>query len=226
MGRVKMATTGSRHVMESYREINDRRAVVPEAMMEIGHTHLLTTHARRGGCQGRERCVLHWVFLTSLSSQGKQVHAAWLLTDTWICAQGQAGCFSCSWWGRCTCTSQNTTTWIRRDPTPPNLAKSLLRRHWTVLEACAAYVPIIALSSLFKVYIRCLNMYINSCCVLLLMFPWDNYPFLWLQHAASSGFALPGFVFHRKHNICSQISPSPLSVRVFFFFSGEYAFLN
>lgn len=52
MGREKMATAGSRHVMESYREINDRLAVVPEAMMEIGHTHiyLLTTHARIGGC--------------------------------------------------------------------------------------------------------------------------------------------------------------------------------
>lgn len=61
MGREKMATTGSRHVMESYREINDRLAVIPEAMMEIGHTHiyLLTTHARRVGCQGRERCMLH-----------------------------------------------------------------------------------------------------------------------------------------------------------------------
>lgn len=61
MAREKMATTGSRHVMESYREINDRQAVVPEAMIEIGHTHiyLLTTHACRGGCQGRERCVLH-----------------------------------------------------------------------------------------------------------------------------------------------------------------------
>lgn len=62
MGREKMATAGSRHVMQPYREINDRLAVVPEAMMEIGHTHiyLLTTHARvrtragRGGCQGRE----------------------------------------------------------------------------------------------------------------------------------------------------------------------------
>lgn len=43
-----MATAGSRHVMESYREVNDRLAVIPEAMMEIGHTHiyLLTTHAR------------------------------------------------------------------------------------------------------------------------------------------------------------------------------------
>lgn len=43
-----MATVGSRHVMESYREVNDRLAVIPEAMMEIGHTHiyLLTTHAR------------------------------------------------------------------------------------------------------------------------------------------------------------------------------------
>lgn len=43
-----MATVGSRHVMESYREVNDRLAVIPEAMMEIGRTHiyLLTTHAR------------------------------------------------------------------------------------------------------------------------------------------------------------------------------------
>lgn len=62
MGREKMATAGSRHVTESYREINDRLADVPEAMIEIGHTHiyLLTTHTRmctgtrRGGCQGRE----------------------------------------------------------------------------------------------------------------------------------------------------------------------------
>lgn len=92
MGREKMATAGSRHVMESYREINDRLPVVPEAMMEIGHTHiyLLTTDAhvrrrdRRGGCQEGEWCMSRWVFLTSLSSQGKQGHAAWLLTDTWI----------------------------------------------------------------------------------------------------------------------------------------------
>lgn len=62
MGREKIVTAGSRRVMESYREINDRLAVVPEAMMEIGHTHvhLLTAHARvcthacRGGCQRRE----------------------------------------------------------------------------------------------------------------------------------------------------------------------------
>lgn len=46
-GREKMATAGGRHVMESYGEVNDRLAVIPEAMMEIGHTHiyLLTTHA-------------------------------------------------------------------------------------------------------------------------------------------------------------------------------------
>lgn len=48
MGREKMATAGGRHVTESYGEVNDRLAVIPEAMMEIGHTHiyLLTTHAR------------------------------------------------------------------------------------------------------------------------------------------------------------------------------------
>lgn len=46
-----MATAGGRHVTESYGEVNDRLAVIPEAMMEIGHTHiyLLTTHARVHG---------------------------------------------------------------------------------------------------------------------------------------------------------------------------------
>lgn len=177
MGRGKMATAGSRHVMESYREINDGLAVVPEAMMEIGHTHiyLLTTHTRRGGCQRRERCMLYWVFLTSLSSQGKQGHAVWLLTDTWICARGLAGCFSRGWWGLCTymslCARQNTTTCIRDQSRPP---------HPLLLQsACATHVPIIALSSLFKVYIRCLNMYRNSYCVLLFMCPWVNYLFLY-----------------------------------------------
>lgn len=143
-----MATAGSRHVMESYREINDRLAVAPKAMMELGHTHiyLLTTDTRRGGCQERERCMFHWAFLTSLSSQGKQGHAAWLLTDTWICAWGLASCVSHHWWGLCTCTSlctrQYTTTWIRR--APPLVAQSLSQRHWTVPKACAAHVPIIA----------------------------------------------------------------------------------
>lgn len=35
--------------MESYGEVNDRLAVIPKAMMEIGHTHiyLLTTHVSR-----------------------------------------------------------------------------------------------------------------------------------------------------------------------------------
>lgn len=42
-----MAAAGSRHVMEPCREVNDGLAVIPEAEMEIGHTHiyLLTTHA-------------------------------------------------------------------------------------------------------------------------------------------------------------------------------------
>lgn len=63
-GREKMATVGSRRVMGSYREVNDRLAVIPEAMMEIGHTHiyLLTTHAcmhtrthgHKDGCQESE----------------------------------------------------------------------------------------------------------------------------------------------------------------------------
>lgn len=41
-----MAAAGSRHVMESCREVNDGLAVIPEAEMEIGHTHIysLTTH--------------------------------------------------------------------------------------------------------------------------------------------------------------------------------------
>lgn len=47
-GREKMAAAGSRHVMASCREVNDGLAVIPEAPMEIGRTHilLLTTHAR------------------------------------------------------------------------------------------------------------------------------------------------------------------------------------
>ena len=42
-----MAAAGSRHVMAPRREVNDGLAVIPEALMEIGHTHiyLLTTRA-------------------------------------------------------------------------------------------------------------------------------------------------------------------------------------
>lgn len=53
-----MATAGSRHVMESCGEVNDGLAVIPEAEMEIGRTHiyLLTTHAlmHADGCRGSE----------------------------------------------------------------------------------------------------------------------------------------------------------------------------
>lgn len=187
MGRERMVTAGSRRVMESYREINDRLAVVPEAMMEIGHTHiyLLTaharvcTHARRGGCQGREWCMLHWVFLTSLSSQGKQGHAAWLLTDTWICV---AGSLSRGWWGLFMCMSvcarQNSGTWISRvahppRPHPPKYSPKARESAWSSCAARPHNCPFIALQSLYW----CLNMYINSCCVLLCVCPWDNCPF-------------------------------------------------
>lgn len=37
-GREKMAAAGTRRVMESCREVNDGLAVIPEAVMEIGHT--------------------------------------------------------------------------------------------------------------------------------------------------------------------------------------------
>ncbi len=53
-----MAAAGSRNVMESCREVNDGLAVIPEAEMEIGRTHiyLLTAHAlvHAGGCRGSE----------------------------------------------------------------------------------------------------------------------------------------------------------------------------
>lgn len=42
MGRRKMAAAGTRRVMKSWREVNDGLAVIPEAVMEIGHTR---THA-------------------------------------------------------------------------------------------------------------------------------------------------------------------------------------
>lgn len=164
MGREKMVTAGSRRVMESYREINDRLAVVPEAMMEIGHTHiyLLTaharvcTHARRGGCQRREWCMLHWVFLTSLSSQGKQGHAVWLLTDTWICARGLAGSLSHGWWGLCTCMSvcarQNSGTWISWVPHPPKYSPKALDGAWSLCAARPHNCPFIALQSLYQMF--------------------------------------------------------------------------
>lgn len=68
-GREKMATAGSRHVMESYREVNDRLAVIPEAMMDIGHTHiyLLTTHA----CMHTRTQRRMWVMHVTLSVSDK-----------------------------------------------------------------------------------------------------------------------------------------------------------
>lgn len=42
MGREKMAAAGIRHVMEPCREVNDGLAVIPEAVMEIGHIYTHT----------------------------------------------------------------------------------------------------------------------------------------------------------------------------------------
>lgn len=70
---------------------------------------------------------------------------------------------------------------------------SIPQRHRTVLKTCALHVPVIAFPSLFKVYIRCLNMSLNSCCMFLCLL--DNRPFfkIWLQCAATLEFSQPGF---------------------------------
>lgn len=49
-GYREMATAGYRHVRESYREVNDGLAVIPEAETEIGHAHIhsLTTRPHAG----------------------------------------------------------------------------------------------------------------------------------------------------------------------------------
>lgn len=89
---------------------------------------------------------------------------------------------------------------------PTLVHPSIPQRHRAVLKTCALHVPVIALSSLFKVYIRCLNMSINSCCVLLCMCPLDNCPFfkIWLQRAAGLGFSRPRF--YKSNSTVSTVS--------------------
>lgn len=94
-GKEKIAPAGFRRVMESCREVNDGLAVIPEAELEVGHTHThlyAVDHTRtvRGVCQGSEWCTLPWMFLTRLSSQGKQGRTGWLQTDIWIWADEPA----------------------------------------------------------------------------------------------------------------------------------------
>ena len=147
--REKMAAAGSRHVTESCGEVNDGAGCHSRGGDgDRSYTHILVDHtrsqARKAGCQASEWCMLPWVFLTSLSGQEKQGHAAWLLTDTWTCADGPA-----SWWILGVCLSACNET-PPRPPAPKHSQKALI----PVLQASAARVPIIALSSLFKVYIR------------------------------------------------------------------------
>lgn len=113
-----------------------------------------------------------------------------------------------------------------RDKTPPPGSlglPSIPQRH-------SAALPIIALSSLFKVYIRCLNMYRNSCvcCVLLCMCPWDNCFFVVVvflrgyNTLPSRDFLSPDSMFSTVNRIPAVIFPPPQrgkrSCFVLFFF--------
>lgn len=146
-----MATAGSRHVMESYKEVNDRLPVIPEAMMEIGHTGMFVdhtcsnahTHTHTDECQGGEWCMFLTPFRTSLGSQGKRGHAVWLLTATRICAEGMASCWLLlfHWWVYE--TKQNHPAWYT--PSSPKEINP-------VLQGNAVYIPISPICSSKSIY--------------------------------------------------------------------------
>lgn len=145
------------------------------------YTHILVDHTHSQRRMSGKRAMHVSLSVSDKLEQSGKTRPCCVIINWHMNMCMGPGLFHGRGWGLCTCTSlctrQYTTTWIRR--APQLLAQSLPQRHWTVLEACAAHVPIIAPSSLFKVYIRCLNMYINSCCVLLFICPWVNYPFLY-----------------------------------------------
>ena len=158
--REKMAAAGSRHVTESCGEVNDGAGCHSRGGDgDRSYTHILVDHtrsqARKAGCQASEWCMLPWVFLTSLSGQEKQGHAAWLLTDTWTCADGPA-----RWWILGVCLSACNET----PPRPPPKAFPE-GTHPCASGLCGSRPnnsPFIALQSVYQR--ECLNMCTAAAC--------------------------------------------------------------
>jgi len=166
-----MAAAGSRHeVMKSCREVNDGLADIPEAKMEIGFTHVYLffdhscSQARtcKDGCQESEWCM--FLSVSDKREQSEKTRSCCVITN-WHTNKCRLACelYLVCWWIRSVCL----LVCDKVPPPGPVYSQHSPKALNTVLQASTAHIPIIALSSLFKVSIRRVRLSVCAC-----VMPW------------------------------------------------------
>ena len=155
----------------------------------MGHTHIyvLTTHARMQMWMSGK-----WVMRVTLSVSDKPEQSGktrWccVITDAWICADGAGYLLLVHWWvlGVCLslCVYRCVCVWGKTPPPGSVYPRRSPEALGPVLQDSTGRIPIIGLSSLFRVFIRGNAFWNMHMCLAVGLLPLhvcrgDNYPFM------------------------------------------------